>query len=320
MRPLVLVLLVLLHGEGIAFAPFLRHERAFHATTCLHMAKRSKLSAKEKRKRRAKQLQPRPVTGKPVNFDKPAVNEQQESTPAQETSTSDGDNAPPTERAKQLLEAQRKSVDMLTHVRERVEALDYGEIQSSLSEKGYAVVDDFVRRDDIINELQQEGLALFQKEDMEVDLTNVGSGEYLCKIEGGEEQYKVCPRTVEFVVSVTKHMAPSFVGSNLDPSACMATMRTYDKKAQEASLELLSGALTQRPLDVVANEDQDARKISVLYYPKDGSGVSFENEKTISGKRDRLLLLKSDTCLHRKESWSGDEVNASCIELHLIQG
>lgn len=315
MRSLGLVLLVLLYSRSLAFVPSLhaRHACRRHQTWAVKMAaKRKNLSAKERRRRRAKQLQPLPVTGNPVNFNKPISTGNDNEQPAPAT-----DTAPPNERAKELLEAQRKSVDMLTHVRERVEALDYGEIKSSLSEKGYFVVDNFLERDDIIDELQQEGVALFEKDEMEVDLTNLGSGEYFCKIEGGEEQYKTCPRTVELVVSVTKHMAPAFQDS-LDPSACMATMRLYDKKAQQASLELLPGELPERPLDIVAKEDNDARKISLLYYPTNGCGVAFENDETIPGNRDQLVLLKSDTCLHRKVPWNND--NASCIELHLIQG
>lgn len=319
MKYLRVLFLVTLSSQSLAFAPFLpisvesaSRQHYHHATTITHLAaKRNKLSAKEKRKRRAKQLQPRPLSGKPVNFDKPTVDIDEK----QAEATAD---APPSERAQQLVEAQRKSVSMLTHVRERVEALDYEEIQSSLDEKGYAVIDSFLEKDDIIDELQQEGLALFENDKMEVDLTNLGSGEYVCKIEGGEEQYTTCPRSVEFVVSMTKHMAPLFSG---DPSACMATMRTYDKKAQQASLELLSGEPSKRPLQIVATEEKDQRKISVLYYPTKGGGVTFDDETTIPAERDRLFILKSDSCLHRQEPWSGEDgEKASCIELHLIQG
>lgn len=317
----LLLFVVWMHGRSLAFVP-IGKAPAFRQ---LNMAKRNKLSAKEKRKRRAKQLQPRPVTGKPVNFEKSeAVDTKQQSEAAQQAAAAANDNeAPPTERAKQLLEAQRKSVDMLTHVRERVEALDYNEIQSNLSEKGYIVIDNFLQRSEIIEDLCKEGVALFQEEDaMNVDLNKLGSGEYVCKIEGGEEQYKTCPRSVEFVVGMTKHMAPAFQGSNLDPSACMAIMRTYDKKAQQASQELLSGEVPKRPLEIVANEEGDARKITAIYFPTPGGGVTFdEEETTIQAKRDRLFLLQSDKCLHRMEPWNDlEDDNANCIELHLIQG
>jgi hypothetical protein len=323
MKSLGLLLFVWMHGRSLAFVS-VGKAPAFHHSSSLNMAKRNKMSAKEKRKRRAKQLQPRPVTGKPVNFKKSeAVDTEPQSEAAQEqAAAANDDEAPPTERAKQLLEAQRKSVDMLTHVRERVEALDYNEIQSNLSEKGYSVIDNLLQRSEIIDDLCKEGVALFQEEDaMNVDLNKLGSGEYVCKIEGGEEQYKMCPRSVEFVVSMTKHMAPAFQGSNLDPSACMAIMRTYDKKAQEASLELLSGEVPKRPLQIVANEEGDARKITAFYFPTPGGGVTFDEETTIPAKRDRLFLLQSDTCRHRMEPWTdmGDN-NANCIELHLIQG
>jgi hypothetical protein len=323
MNSIVSVLLVVLfHGRAFGFAPFLEHHRAacrrHHDTTSLSlfMAKR-KLSAKEKRKRRARQLTPRPVTGKPVNFNtKPAVVQE-----LQETSPDDA--APPTQRAQQLLEAQRKSVEMLTLVREKVESLNYEDIQSSLSSSGYSVIDNFLDQGEIIDKLSQEGLDLFEHYDMETDLNNLGSGEYICSIQGGEKQYKISPRSVEFVVSLTKHMAPAFQGLNLDPSACMATMRIYDKETQQASLNLLPEELIpERPLSIVATDDNDARKISALYYPSDGgAGITLENGETISGKRDRLILFRSETCIHRKEPWNGSQVDyASSIELHLVQG
>ena len=274
------------------------------------MAKR-KLSSAEKRKKRAKRLVPKPVTGKPVNFEKKPVED-------------DDSEPPPTERAKKLLHAQRTSVAMLTLVRERVEELDYDAIQKSLSSSGYHVVDGFLQNDDIVTELQEEGLSLLKKDLMEVDLDHLGSGEYVCKIEGGEEQYQSCPRSVELVVSTTKHMAPAF--DNLDGSVCMAIMRTYDHKAQMASLQLLKN-VPERPMDILAKEENDVRRLNLLYYPispqwQGEGGVTLESGERIQAKRDRLVFLKSDTCVHRKEPWLGKDglEHASCIELHLIAG
>lgn len=329
MRILPLVSLALLALQGsLALAPFLISREAGRSSHCLDMAKRSKLSFAEKRKRRGKRLPPRPLSGKPVNFNKPVKEE-----PIAKRSETPEEQAPPMKRAEALLEAQRKSVGMLTLVRERVESLNYDDIQLSLETRGYFVVDDFLNNDDIVNELQNEGEALFKNDRMEVDLQHLGSGEYVCMIEGGEGQYTECPRSVELVVSATKHMSPAFEGKELNPSACMATMRYFDRKARLASLELLQGKgndidMLERPFGIMGSEENDARRISLLYYPisnywHDEGGVTFEDTgETIPAKRDRLILLKSETCRCRQEPWKGKEglESASCVELHLVKG
>lgn len=325
--PLLSLVLIMLQGS-LAFAPFVIAREAGRSSHCLDMAKRTKLSFADKRKRRAKRLPPLPIMGKPVNFDRPLKEE-----PIAKSSTTPEEQAPPMTRAEEVLEAQRKSVGMLTLVRERVESLNYDDIQSSLETRGYFVVDDFLNNDDIVNELQKEGEALLRKDRMEVDLQQLGSGEYVCMIEGGEEQYTECPRSVELVVSATKHMSPAFEGKELNPSACMATMRTFDRKARLASLELLQGEnkdidMPERPFGIVATEENDARRISLLYYAisndwQDEGGVTFEETgETIPAKRDRLLLLESETCRYRQERWKGKEglERASSVELHLVKG
>jgi hypothetical protein len=65
------------------------------------------------------------------------------------------------------------------------------------------------------------------------DATNLASGEYVCKLEGGNDQYRISPRAIEWVVSVTKHL-PGHLASvmPLDNANCMGLMRTFDRKAQ----------------------------------------------------------------------------------------
>lgn len=229
--------------------------------------------------------------------------------------------------AKQMVDAQRKSIDMLTFVRQRVESLPLTTIVESLTTDGYVVVDDFLANEDAVSKIQAEGLALFEKDTMETDLTRLGSGEYIISIKGGDEQYIVCPRTIETVVSITKHLTTSLSGFDLDGSNCMANMRTYDRSSRQASRALVQShdVLIQQPFQTIADGENDGRKVTLLYYPiapgsSDG-GVRMErDELLISAKRDRLILLRSDSCRHRHEYFEGNEgtPNASCLELHFL--
>ena len=256
----------------------------------------------------------------------------------------------PMERAKQLLEAQRQSVAMLTTVRECVEALDSQAIQSSINEKGYSIIDNFIHNEGILNQLQEEGHAMLPYMQVDTDdnlLLNVGTGEYVVPIKGGDDQYILCPRCVELVVSTTKHVPPHLSQeSTLDASVCMATLRTFDRKAWLASLRLLTGKnatdvadqtndqqlSTQRPFGVVGNtEENDRRKLTFFYYilPNTwndlcGGGIAIKDgDVQIHAKRDRLVMLKSDTCWFQRMPWKGGDEDGngvgSCLELHFIQ-
>jgi hypothetical protein len=280
------------------------------------------------------------------------------------------------QRAQKLVQAQRESVAMLSRVRERIEGLPLQTIQSCLDHSGYFVLDDFLHNATTLDELQQEGLSMLLKNQMQLDLTHLGSGEYITSIQGGAEQYTQCPRMVELVVSLTKHLSSQLNNHNntpttnknnndnnavplLDSSNCMATLRTFDRKAFKASLALLTAGnenettvdSSQRSFGIVATEPNDQRKVSVFYYggvPATwsegcGGGLSFfsggEEEDgsskassssppptvVVHAKRDRLVILKSDSTLFRREVWKGkdsndnDNVAGSCLELHLVQ-
>ena len=237
------------------------------------------------------------------------------------------DEENPQQLAKKLIDAQRKSVDMLTFVKDRVEGLPIPVILEALDSKGYIVIDDFLANDDVVSQIAAEGLKLFGEQQMETDLTRLGSGDFYAAIKGGEDQYPLCPRTIELVVSTTKHFPPLLKGMNLDGSNIMATMRTYDRSSRLASLSLVeNGDLPPQPFGVIADEEEDARKVSMIYYPissewKEGGITIEEGGVAVSAKRDRLVLLRSDTCRCRSDYFVGNDdglANASCLELHFI--
>jgi hypothetical protein len=326
-----------------AFAPFPTGCRVSHATE-LRMAKR-KPSAAEQRKRRSKKLQPlqRDTPKSKLDFTTFTKPEATPAASAGETTTTPGldasqkitDHKVAEQRAQQLMQAQRVSVNMLTRVRERVEALPKETIQSALEEKGYFVVDDFLQDKETIDSLYQEGTSMLAN--MEVDMNNLGSGEYIVSVKGGEGQYIQCPRSVELVVSTTKHAPSHMSEDSLDTRACMATLRTFDRKAFKASLALLMGneddstvEEVKRAFGVVATEADDQRKLSLMYYilPDSwdegcGGGLCFESDGSkVEAKRDRLVILKSDTCSFRRQPWKGsDDGNmiGTCMELHLVK-
>jgi hypothetical protein len=253
------------------------------------------------------------------------------------TATSEGLDASKTKtKAQQLIDAQRASVAMLTHVKEKILELPTPIIQEALNENGYIVIDGFLGNDDnCISVLQEEGRSMLRN--MEADLANLGSGEYTVALRGGEEQYTQCPRSVEFVVSSTKHMPGQLGDESLDDNASMTTLRTFDRKALKASLALLTGNEdedlineSKRPFGIIASEENDQRKISLLYYivsptwdDSCGGGLTFEGDgATVEAKRDRLVIMKSDTCSFRRDPWKGSDEDenmvGTCLELHLV--
>ncbi len=235
-------------------------------------------------------------------------------------------------KAKELLQAQRESVDMLTKVREKIESLSSDKVMSALKDKGYFIVDGLFSDNAMVEKMEDEGKRLYADGDLEVDVGNLGSGEYTVAIKGGAQQYTKCPRMVEWVVSTTKHCPEILPELSLDSTACIANLRLFDRKAFQASLELLTGSdqipETTKPFTtVVADINEDKRRLSLQYYmvPSTwdegcGGGLTFENGGSVTAKRDRLVIWRSDKCSLRKEIWKGnDEVPiGSCIEVHLV--
>jgi hypothetical protein len=276
-------------------------------------------------------------------------------------------------KAQQLLQSQRKSVAMLTLVRERLEALPAADIQSALANQGFWYSDNsdtagFLQSPDMLQELQQEGVFLYESGLMSVDVDRLATGEYCCALAGGQDQYVSSPRSIELVVSTTKHLSPAVLLKDtdvkgaaaqaqvvLDDTKCMASMRTFDRKARQAAQVLLTGSTGSTDNDDADNGDNDSdndettpfgrtvtgdidgqpdrRKISLCYYLvpdhwSHGGDMVFQqsnngdgNEVRVPAVRDRLVIWKSDTTMHRQEPWKGsdDMPLASCIELHLIE-
>lgn len=273
----------------------------------LHAKHKQKLSMAEKRKQRAKKvsLHP-PMTGKPVDFSSKASTSKQE----------------------ELTEAQQATVGMLNHVKARVQDLPAQDIKEALSTKGYYVVDGFLDNQDIVSQLQEEGKSMLDNGQMEEDPQDIGYGEYgeyVVRIVGEEEQYTYCPRMVELAVSLAEHM-PHVVNDKLDSTKVMTTLHTY---GGDTELEMIEEQ-PPRLWTTVATSSDDPRELTLMYYPvskewdalEDKGGLTFaETGEAVAAKRDRLVLLDSRKCLHRREAWHGNEGLhvASAVELHFIK-
>mmetsp|Transcript_7284 Transcript_7284/g.15243 ORF Transcript_7284/g.15243 Transcript_7284/m.15243 type:complete len:383 (+) Transcript_7284:76-1224(+) len=317
-------------------------------TTSLSATRKKKLSMAEKRKRRGRKLPPRKVERPAVLDRTPRVDswaktrttdesvaamKEQEDAAAAAAAAADNEIQA---RAAALVESQRKSVDTLTLIRERVEALPYAEMAEALRTEGYYVRDNFLDKEELIGEMEQEALTMMVGDTLERDLSNLESGEFTTAIQGGEDQYADLPRTVEYIVSLTRHMPPmideqkALDGCLLDAAASTGTLRVFDRKARESSLALLSEAPPAREFGL-ANEDNssDLKKVTVLYFispvgwdGKCGGGVAFEADgSVIAPARDRLLVFLSDSTLYRMEPFSGREGvdNCSYIVNHLLR-
>jgi hypothetical protein len=299
----------------------------------LHMAKRKASMAEKQKKRQAKQKGASSINPF-ANLPKSKLGVQQ--TPASavlDTPIKMSDPQEAASKAKELLQKQRASVDMLTTVREKVESLPSEELTTALENDGYFIVDGFLGDDTILAQMETEAEKLYTDGALEADMSNLGSGEYTVAIKGGAEQYAACPRMVEWVVSTTKHIPEIISDLSLDPSACMATLRTFDRKVFQASLALLTGSdevpeTTQPFTKIVTDVTEDKRRLTLQYYlvPDSwdetcGGGLAFENGGSVQAKRDRLVVCKSDVSSLRKEMWKGNDgmLLGSCLEHHLVQ-
>jgi hypothetical protein len=278
-----------------------------------------------------------------LDFTSPATEEEGEESSGKESIQVANPRAA-AEKAKELLKAQRESVNMLTMVKERIEysLCNNTAAIEQLQSQGFAIVDNFLNDESILQEIEEEGRRMVENGDMIVDTANLGTGEYTTALQGGEKQYALCPRMVEFVVSSTKHVPEVFGGEEnimaLDTSACMATLRSFDRKALKASLALLTGKedddvldaqTNASPLQVIANEEDDQRRLSLYYYvlSKDweesyGGGLTFESG-VVPAKRDRLVMFYSDSTKCKTIPWKGSDTTTSTIignsiELHLV--
>lgn len=234
----------------------------------------------------------------------------------------------PTQRAKALVAAQQESVKMLTHVTQRIQsAIDVESLARDFATRGYHVVDDFLDDPEVVNTLQRECEALYSTHnDMTVDLQpgstssggGLGTGEFGAALQGGEDQYPKCPRSIELIVSLTSKLSPKInVHENLrlDERACSGALaRIFDRSALRASLKLLLGddgtedrVLDEPPMtppppfrtvveinkdddDATAKKPQeDLKKVSICYFAVPtswddscGGGLTFSNNNNNS--------------------------------------
>ena len=127
----------------------------------------------------------------------------------------------------------------------------------------------------------------------------------------------------------------------------MAGIRVFDRKARISSLSMLLGKdvtdiddaydsdLPEQSFSYVVNKDgekKDMRKVSLLYFLNsdgwdEGCGGSFvtkansnDNEVIVEARRDRLILYRSDKCLHKMDKWIGDTTSdfGACIACHFV--
>jgi hypothetical protein len=351
------------------------------STTQLFAKKKSKKSMAEKRKNRGKKFAPKPLAKPEIlntvpdadEWEKVKSTEEQVQQMQKQEQNQDEDEVQ--SQAKALIETQRKSVEVLTYVKETVLNLPRDKMIESLKSVSGCdkVFNDFLGQE-LSDEIRAEGLKMFEDEKMELDLkAGLCSGEYTVGIKGGEKQYADCPRITEFVVSLTRHLTGLLNDSLnenksdddadngndldyvLDETASMAGLRTFNRMARLNSISLLTGKevsqitnedlnnTDQRPFQCVIDtkttdadgneEEVDYRKVTAIYFltPQGwdkscGGGVTIKNgdesDIYIEAKNDRLLILTSDTCIHRMEEWVGNNEgleSGSMIVTHFIE-
>jgi hypothetical protein len=345
------IALASLHHFTDAFAPlknlclssrFNGQETPF---TILEAKNKGKLSMAQKRKKRGKKFVNKPMVRPDVLDEVPKADEWKKTVSTDEQVQSMKKDEDETKaQAAALIATQRKSVDTLTYVREQVEALSVEDILEALNgSKQYAVFDDLFK-DDLCSEMMEESQSMFDNNKLELDLNSgITGGEYAAAVKGGEEQYVDCPRTVEYVVSFTRHLAgavnkarskdpSSTLDYKLDETASIAGIRLFDRKARLSALKLLTGEenhdnsdLVKKPFGCIVNKESDddsdevdMRKITAIYYMAPevwdescGGGVTFQDEKGeetfVEAKNDRLLLFSSEEAMHRIEPCTGKD-------------
>jgi hypothetical protein len=319
----------------------------------------------EKRKRRGSKTQPKPISRPSILDTVPrpdewtkisSTNEKVEEMKRQEDETK--------AKAKSLLDSQRRSVEVLTYVKESLQK-SFGN-SSSNEHKGdnYYVVDNLLGSE-LNQEMLQETKDMYQSDKLTLDSdSGLCSGQFTAAIVGGADQYSNCPRCVEFLVSLTKHL-PSLLTDTeaqgnanevlslemkINDSASIGSMRCFDQKSRIKTLQLLfQGSDGAQEIDKFKTDDlpthkfrcivdkndnteTDERILSVFYYlnPEGwtnecGGGIIVQkndgDEVLIEAKHDRLVLLRSDLCVHKMQPWLGNDdlMFGGAIVIHLVR-
>lgn len=213
--------------------------------------------------------------------------------------------------------------------------------------------EDAVFGDSMVTDMLSECSDMFANDKLQRDISHLADGEFVSQITGGEN-YSDCPRLVEYVVSCTRHLPPLLnkefdkLGPGdlpyLDATASMGSLRLYDRKTKLGTMSFLSGDETsgsdenvsERPFGVVCGDsdaaDNDSRRLTAIFYLSSeqwdschGGGLTIESDgQRVEAKRDRIVLLRSDTCSHRQEPWKGSDESgldkASSVIVHFIKG
>ena len=196
--------------------------------------------------------------------------------------------------------------------------------------------DDYARfGDDLLQEMLEEGIEMLSNDKLERDITRLGEGEFLSLITGGDK-YVDCPRLTEYVVCMTRHLPPLLneLDTALSNAASMGSIRMYDRKTKLGTAELLCDSsddnTVAKPFGVVCENDDDSRKVTAMLFLSSknwdstcGGSITMESGESIDAVRDRLVLLRSDTCLHRLGTWIGKDEegfqHAACVTVHFVK-
>ena len=349
---LVLAACATTNVEGFALAslPLSPLVGSSETNTSIYMGKR-KMSMKERRKQRAKKL-PSVTPDRGILNELPSVDtwekttasvgSKRENVPAVEEEEKDATTDEETEetiaKASSLVQAQRKSVDCLTHVRKRVEeSFPINEAAKKLAEKGYFVYDGFLSKaidgdsenedaifgDAMISEMLSESSSMLANDKMQRDIGRIADGEFVAQIVGGE-MYAICPRLTEYVVSITRHLPPLLnkeydaVGAGdlpkLDSAASMGSLRLFDRSTKVGAISFLANPedaekenFSERPFGVVCgnnNEtESDSRRLTSMLYL---SSEQWKNEGGLTMEADgqRVEAIRDRLVLLRSDNCS----------------
>ena len=236
----------------------------------------------------------------------------------------------------------------MTYIRKRVENFPVEAAAESLNSKGYFVYDGFLNSqltgdqtsdtndpaifgDELVTEMLEEGINMLSNDKLERDISRLGEGEFVSLITGGDK-YVDCPRLTEFVVCMTRHVPPLMNNKydhGLPDAASMGSIRMFDRKTKLGTSDLLGkpdDVPVDRPFGVVCENEDDIRRVTAYFFlsQKDwdcGGGITIENGESIDALRDRLVLLRSDTCSHRLDAWKGNDSlqQAGCVTIHFVK-
>jgi len=321
---------------------------AFHPATQRPSPLKAKKTRKQKEAATARRLR-KSAAGLPAvkKVDRPK-HVAQDAPPA--ARSDDDDAAAVTSRAAELVKLQKRSVQVLTAVKDSVSGLDGESVRSALSASGYCVVDNFLEDAVLTGEMEAEAASLYRSpEASSFSTVSIGSGIYASSVEGGEERYAASPRLVEYVVSLTRHLVPilNAGGGTLREGVQRNSLRVYDRAAKKSALEAIVGesvdgkkfAEVGGTAGFVSEEQKtEGVGVAVLYYMVPEGWEKWEEEegvyhgggkvqilgedgkvlKSISPVRDRLVLIRGDV-RHVEDGWVGQNDHALISGCFVVQ-